>query len=403
MISIFKRFSVLSAVLVAIFVLVVSLIKSAPIAYQGLPSTDETTEAESVAGVALDEKIVEYEIKPGDTAVAVLNTQGVGKEESLAVITASKGVFDFAQIQAGKILTFRFVNEALAAVEYPLSRETVVIVEKANDIYRATTTPIEYDTEEVVARGTIVDSLFLAGLDAGMDDAVIMELADVFSSDIDFVTDIRDGDSFVVVYEKRSRNGEDAGSGHILGASFTNDTKVYSAFRFNDAYYDSEGISKARQFLKSPLSYGRISSGFSYKRTNPVTKQVTPHRAIDYAAPAGTPVIATGKGTVVTAGSKGDLGITVELQHGTYKTQYAHLSRIATDVKKGVDVAQGEVVGYVGSTGISTGAHLQYAFFENGTPINPLTAEFSAGDPVSENEQQDFERVRDAIISKLDI
>lgn len=403
MISIFKRFSVLSAVLVAIFVLVVSLIKSAPIAYQGLPSTDETTEAESVAGVALDEKIVEYEIKPGDTAVAVLNTQGVGKEESLAVITASKGVFDFAQIQAGKILTFRFVNEALAAVEYPLSRETVVIVEKANDIYRATTTPIEYDTEEVVARGTIVDSLFLAGLDAGMDDAVIMELADVFSSDIDFVTDIRDGDSFVVVYEKRSRNGEDGGSGHILGASFTNDTKVYSAFRFNDAYYDSEGISKARQFLKSPLSYGRISSGFSYKRTNPVTKQVTPHRAIDYAAPAGTPVIATGKGTVVTAGSKGDLGITVELQHGTYKTQYAHLSRIATDVKKGVDVAQGEVVGYVGSTGISTGAHLQYAFFENGTPINPLTAEFSAGDPVSENEQQDFERVRDAIISKLDI
>ncbi len=403
MISIFKRFSVLSAVLVAIFVSVVSLIKSAPIAYQGLPSTDETTEAESVAGVALDEKIVEYEIKPGDTAVAVLNTQGVGKEESLAVITASKGVFDFAQIQAGKILTFRFVNEALAAVEYPLSRETVVIVEKANDIYRATTTPIEYDTEEVVARGTIVDSLFLAGLDAGMDDAVIMELADVFSSDIDFVTDIRDGDSFVVVYEKRSRNGEDAGSGHILGASFTNDTKVYSAFRFNDAYYDSEGISKARQFLKSPLSYGRISSGFSYKRTNPVTKQVTPHRAIDYAAPAGTPVIATGKGTVVTAGSKGDLGITVELQHGTYKTQYAHLSRIATDVKKGVDVAQGEVVGYVGSTGISTGAHLQYAFFENGTPINPLTAEFSAGDPVSENEQQDFERVRDAIISKLDI
>ncbi len=399
--SISKRHVTLSTLLIATFALVITLTNSSPVVYQESSAIDVGSGSESTTETLPGEKIVEYEIKPGDTAVAVLNAQGVREEESLAVMSASKGVFDFAQIQAGKILTFRFVNEALAAVEYPLSRETVVVVEKANDTYRATTTPIEYDTEEVVARGTITDSLFLAGMGAGMDDAVIMELADAFSSDIDFVTDIRDGDSFVVVYEKRSRDGKDAGSGHILGASFTNDGKAYSAFRFNDAYYDSEGISKARQFLKSPLSYGRISSGFSYKRTNPVTKQVTPHRAIDYAAPEGTPVIATGKGTVVTAGSKGDLGITVELQHGTYKTQYAHLSSIASGVKKGAEVVQGEVVGYVGSTGISTGAHLQYALFENGTPVNPLTAEFSAGDPVSESERSDFERTRETIISKL--
>lgn len=399
--SISKRHVILSVLLIAVFAFVITLTNSAPIVYQEPSALDGGSAGESIAQTPSDEKIVEYEIKPGDTAVAVLNAQGIRKEESLAVISASKGVFDFAQIQAGKIMTFRFVNEALAAVEYPLSSETVVVVEKAIDTYRATTTPIEYDTEEMVARGIITDSLFLSGTEAGMDDKVIMELADVFSSDIDFVTDIRDGDSFVVLYEKRSRGGEDAGSGYILGASFINDGKTYSAFRFNDAYYNSEGISKARQFLKSPLSYGRISSGFSYKRTNPVTKQVTPHRAIDYAAPEGTPVIATGKGAVVTAGSKGDLGITVELQHGAYKTQYAHLSRIATGVKKGVDVAQGEVVGYVGSTGISTGAHLQYALFENGTPINPLTVEFSSGDPVTESEQSDFEYARDIINQKL--
>lgn len=399
--SISKRSVVLITMFIVSFALVITFTKSAPITYQESSNVEGVTGSDSATQTPSDEKVIEYEIRPGDTAVAVLNAQGIRDEESLAILSASKGVFDFAQMQAGKILTFRFVNEALAAVEYPLSRDTVVVVEKASDTYRATTTPIEYDTEEVVARGTITDSLFLSGLDAGMDDAVIMELADIFSSDIDFVTDIRDGDSFVLVYEKRSRDGADAGSGNILGASFTNDGTTYSAFRYNDAYYDSSGVSKARQFLKSPLSYGRISSGFSYKRTNPVTKQVTPHRAIDYAAPEGTPVIATGKGMVITAGSKGDLGITVELQHGTYKTQYAHLSRIASVVKKGVEVAQGEVVGYVGSTGISTGAHLQYALFENGTPINPLTAEFSSGDPVPENERPDFERTRDTITNKL--
>lgn len=399
--SISKHISVSLLLLIAVLILIVCFSGNASISYQGIPDANRevgpvTTKASG------DEKIVEYEIKSGDTVVAVLTAQGVKEEESFAIVSASRDVFDFAQIQAGKIMTFRFVNEALAAIEYPLSSDAMVRIERADDVYRATTTPIEYVTEEVVARGTITDSLFLAGVDAGMDDKVIMELADIFSSDIDFVTDIRDGDSFALVYEKRSRDGEDAGSGHILGALFTNDGTTYSAFRYNDAYYDASGISKTRQFLKSPLSYGRVSSGFSYKRTNPVTKQVTPHRAIDYAAPQGTPVIATGKGTVVTAGSKGDLGVTVEIQHGAYKTQYAHLSRIAKDIEKGGEVMQGDVIGYVGSTGVSTGPHLQYALFKDGTPINPQTAEFSSGDPVPESGRSDFEGIQNIINQKLD-
>jgi murein DD-endopeptidase MepM/ murein hydrolase activator NlpD len=397
--SIPKRISLPLVALIAVFLLIASVGGNASVSYQGVPAN--AGDANTTDVPLVDEKIVEYEIQPGDTAMAVLSAQGLEAEESFALISSAKDVFDFAQMQAGRIMTFRFVNEALAAIEYPLSSEEIVVVEKTSDAYRATTTPIEYEIEEVVARGYITDSLFLSGVEAGMDDNVIMELADIFSSDIDFVTDIREGDSFAVVYEKRRRDGEDAGSGHILGASFTNEGTTYSAFRYEDAYYDSSGLSKARQFLKSPLSYGRISSGFSYKRTNPVTKQVTPHRAIDYAAPQGTPVIATGKGTVITAGSKGDLGITVELQHGIYKTQYAHLSRIAKDVKRNAEVEQGDVVGYVGSTGISTGPHLQYALFENGNPINPQTAEFSSGDPIAESSRSDFESVRDVISKRL--
>jgi murein DD-endopeptidase MepM/ murein hydrolase activator NlpD len=142
------------------------------------------------------------------------------------------------------------------------------------------------------------------------------------------------------------------------------------------------------------LNYARISSGYSYKRTNPVTKQVTPHRAIDYAADTGTPVIATADGKVITAGSKGGLGITVELKHGGYMTQYAHLSKIAKGVKNGADILQGDVIGYVGSTGISTGPHLQYAMFENGNPLNPLTADFPRGDSILGSDMSAFNSIK---------
>lgn len=332
----------------------------------------------------------EYEIKKGDTFAEVMNAQGVSYSEALAILDSAKEVFDFTKVGAGKVLKFVFVNEAFAAMEYPLNSETVVHVKKEANIFEATKEAIKYDVTEGVAQGTITDSLFAAAQKAGIEDKVTLEIADIFSSDIDFATDIREGDSFAVVYEKRSLDGKDAGVGKVIAARFTNGGTTYTAYRYNDKFYDADGNSIARQFLKSPLNYARISSGFSYQRTNPVTKQVTPHRAIDYAADSGTPVIATADGKVITAGSKGGLGVTVELKHGGYMTQYAHLSKIAKDVKTGVTVNQGDVIGYVGSTGISTGPHLQYAMFNDGNPINPLTAEFPRGDAVAQSEKESF-------------
>ncbi len=339
---------------------------------------------------AADTQVEEYVIQSGDTFATVGEAARIPFEEVQAILEATSGVYDFTTIRAGQIIRFIFAEKALAAIEYPISDDEVVVVEKNGSQFFASKQPIEYEIEVVAAKGTIADSLFAAAESVGIEDKVTLELASIFSGDIDFATDIREGDSFSIVYEKRSLDGKDAGAGNVLAARFINDGKAFEAFRYQDAFYDTDGNSLVRQFLKSPLNYARISSGFSYQRTNPVTKQVTPHRAIDYAAPSGTPVIATADGTVSVAGSKGGLGITVELKHGNYLTQYAHLSSIAKGVKKGVDVLQGDVVGYVGSTGISTGPHLQYAMFENGNPVNPLTAEFPRGEPLSGSELPAF-------------
>lgn len=352
--------------------------------------------------IVSNQKVVEYEIKSGDIFPSILESFQISYDDAVTILNSSKDVFDFTKIQTGKVLKFIFVNKALASIQYPLSSDEVIIVQKKNDAFIASKETIQYEIKNTAIKGTINDSLFLSGQNVGLDDKVIMELADIFSSDIDFTTDIHEGDSFSLVYQKRSLDGKDAGSGKILAARFVNDEKIYTAFRYDDKFYDSDGQSLARQFLKSPLSYARISSGYSNSRANPVTKQVTPHRAIDYAAPEGTPVIATANGKVSIAGSKGGLGITVEIKHGNYLTQYAHLSRIAKGIKSGIVVNQGDVVGYVGSTGISTGSHLQYAMFQNSNPINPLTADFSRGESIKESEKTVFNKTRDSLQNLLD-
>ncbi len=346
-------------------------------------------------------EVKEYQVQKGDTFAGVMISLGIQYDEALAIMNSSKDTFDFTKINAGKFLKLVFVNQAFAAMEYSLNSDTVIHVKKEDDSFKITEEDVPYTIEIATAKGTITDSLFAAAQDVGVEDKATLKLADIFSSDIDFATDIQDGDSFSVVYEKRTLDGKPAGAGKVLGAKFTNANTTYTAFRYNDKFYNEDGESIARQFLRSPLNYARISSGFSYKRTNPVTKQVTPHRAIDYAASAGTPVIATADGAVSVAGSKGGLGITVELKHGEYLTQYAHLSDIADGIKKGADVTQGDIIGYVGSTGISTGPHLQYAMFKNGNPINPLDTDFPRGEALGDSEKANFDSVKNKFINQL--
>ncbi len=331
----------------------------------------------------------------GDTLDTVLASSGVPYEERVSILESLKSVYDVAKMQAGKAIHIVFTEDALASVDYDLDASTKIVVEKNGEAFESRTEEIPYVTEESFAEGRIVSSLFTDGDAAGLTPKTILELADVFASDIDFSTDITEGDSFSVVFEKRFVDGEAIGTGRILAARFENRGQSYEAYYYkksdgSDGYFDEKGVAKARQFLRSPINVGYISSGFSYKRENPVTKQVTPHRAIDYAAPEGTPVIATASGEVVIARSKGDLGITVELEHGEYLSQYAHLVSINKAVTADGYVEQGEVVGYVGSTGISTGPHLQYALFKNGTPINPASLDLPVGESLESTEKETF-------------
>lgn len=351
-----------------------------------------------------EREIKEHRIEPGDTFGAVLESFGLRGSDINRMLAASQDVYDFTKIKTGQLLKVIFVQNAFAAMEYVITDHQVVTVEKSGEDFAVETSDIKYDITPATAEASITSSLFLDASSVGLEDKTIMELAEIFGWDIDFATDIREGDSFKVLYEKRSTEGKPAKSGKILAARFENQGKTYWAVAYEDAsgnvkYYDQDGNSLARQFLKSPLTYKYISTQYTNSRINPVTKTVDTHMAIDYAAPAGTPIVASADGIVAYADWKGGYGIDVEINHeGSYRTLYAHLSRIAKGIKNGVEVKQGQVIGYVGSTGISTGPHLHFAMYRNGSPLNPLTADLPPGEAIGSESKADFDSKKNRLM-----
>ncbi len=353
-------------------------------------------------------KDIERVVEPGDTASSVMASTGILAEDIKIILTASQGLYDLTKIRTGQVLHFIFAQEALAAVEYDIDGETKIVVEKKEGTFEAREEKIPYDIEVASVSSSITTSLFADASAVGLEDKTILELADILAWDIDFSTDIQPGDSFKVVYEKRSKDGKRAGVGNIVAARFTNQGRMYTAIGYADkngdmSYYDENGNALTKQFLKSPVQYSYISTKYTNSRINPVTKKIDTHKAIDYAAPAGTPILASADGTVTYADWKGGYGIDVEVQHGnSYKTLYAHLSRIAQGVVNGATVTQGQVIGYVGSTGISTGPHLHFAMYKNGTPLNPLTADLPQGQTISKEFKADFDQKKKALLKTLE-
>jgi murein DD-endopeptidase MepM/ murein hydrolase activator NlpD len=231
-------------------------------------------------------------------------------------------------------------------------------------------------------------SLFAAADAVALPDAVTMQLADVFSGDVDFLHDLRRGDRFTVIYEVRYVDGEAVGTGRIVAAEFVNARTAYRAFLWrapdgSEGYYAEDGRSRRNAFLRSPVEFSRITSGFSLARFHPFLQTWRAHKGVDFAAPAGTPVHAAGDGKVAFAGRQGGYGNIVVLQHaGAYSTAYAHLSRFAKAMKPGAQVAQGEIIGYVGQTGWATGPHLHYEFRVNNQQRDPLHVAMPAAQPI---------------------
>lgn len=322
-------------------------------------------------------------IQRGDNLASVLDRLGISDAEAFQFLRSDKNAGALArQLAPGKTFSAQLTeNGELHSLLFPLNgeRANALFVEKTPEGFAADTITLDVEAKLTLKSATIQHSLFGASDAAGIPDSVAIQLTDIFGGDIDFHRDLRKGDKFSVIYETASHQGKAIGTQRILAAEFINDGKSYRAFWYqpqngNGGFYTADGRSVRKAFLRSPLEFSRISSGFSNARYHPVLRETRAHRGIDYAAPTGTRVKTTGDGVIDFAGIQGGYGKVVMVRHpGNRITVYGHLSGIAAGIKKGARVSQGEAIGYVGATGIATGPHLHYEFRVDGIHRNPLT------------------------------
>lgn len=355
-------------------------------------------------------------INPGDTFTQLAVGAGLATDTAMAIIERSKDIYDLASIRAGRELAFMFsaIDNRFQKLVYQVNTEQEFIVESVEKEgspaeWQADLVAIPYEIKQKEIEAVIDASLYETFLVNNWDIRLGLALAEVFAWQIDFAADIQKGDNFKMIFEERYRDGIYVMPGKILAVSFSNAGKVFRGYYFSETdlaegapaesanqrskagYYDENGNSLQKVFLKSPLQYKYVSSGFSYGRYNPILKQVSPHRAIDYAANPGTPAVAVGDGTVIQAGWNGDYGISVTIRHNdTYKTVYGHFQSLAKGVKVGAKVEQGQVIGYVGSTGLTTGPHLHYEMHKFGAYVNPFYVEVPPGQPITDEDRAAF-------------
>ena len=316
-------------------------------------------------------------VRNGDNLSLIFNRAGFSDRDVYEVTSSEKGLA-LRKIFPGQLIGFA-ANEdnALIAVRHIESPLKQTVYSKSEGQFVSEIITRETQTRERSVALTIDSSLFLAGDRAGLSDGIIMELAAILGGVIDFALDPRRGDEIIILFEENYLDDEKFSDGDILAASFNNNGRLVEAYRYTDSfgdtgYFDAEGVSMRKAFLKAPLDFTRVSSSFNPNRLHPIYKTKRPHRGTDYAAPRGTPVYAAGDGRVVEAGYTGPNGNYVFIQHGEgFKTHYLHLNK--KRVKRGDRVKQGQVIGTVGSTGAATGPHLHYEFLVNGVHRNPRT------------------------------
>lgn len=333
-------------------------------------------------------RVIEGAIRPGDTISSILSDYFTPQElHSLA--QQSRETFPLSGICAGQPYKICLVDGDFHRFEYDIDRDAQLVIRKEEEGFDVSRIPIAYEVKTETVRGTITTSLFDAVAEIRENPELAIALAEIFAYDVDFIRDIRHDDSFQAVVEKRYRDGQPAGYGRILAAEFTNQGKNFRAFLFKDgdrpaAYYDAKGNSLRTAFLRAPLSFTRISSGFTNKRFHPIAKVWRAHPAIDYAAPTGTPIQTVGDGTIIRMGYDRGNGNHIRIRHGNgYETMYLHMSRFAKGMRSGKRVEQGETIGYVGSTGLATGPHLCFRMYKQGKSVHPNSARSAAAAPVS--------------------
>ena len=336
------------------------------------------------------------EIKRNDSLFSILKRLGIEEKNIVTLVNSDRSNL-LAQIKIGKTLEVG-INDSniVISLNYIKDFKSGVRAKKSGEVYEIEEYELNTEKYRVFKNIEINNSLYVDGLKEGLPDSVIMDLVYIFGWDIDFVHDIRPGDSYSLIYEEVFVNGEKKLDGDILIAEFINRDRTHTAIRYKlqngfSEYFSLEGRNVKKAFLRSPVKFSYISSSYNLKRRHPILHKIRAHTGVDYAASRGTPVRTTGDGTVVFADKKGGYGNLVEIKHTEdYSTRYAHLNKFHSKIKVGKKVNQSETIGYVGRTGTATGDHLHYEFRVNGKHTNPLTVKLPNAKPIHENDKDSY-------------
>ena len=384
---------VMSGLLVAIFVMIGVL----------QLAEDEANKEPMVAvagtlepGIALEEYTYKesYSVQNGDSLTVIFEKYNVPLNATYALLKNDKEKI-LTKIVPGDKFTFEIQGEKISKIFLLKENFDSFLIDLEKPSKQIIRLAKQQEFIQSFHSGSINDSFYIGGIDAGMPESIIMDFAYLFGWDVDFVFDVREGDSFSVLYETPYINGAQSANGSILYAEFKNQNQTYHAIRFGSfeeyAYFDKEGKSLKKAFLRAPLDFAYISSHFNPNRKHPVLNRIRAHNGVDYAANRGTPIRSTGEGVVIQRGTRGGYGNAIEIRHGgEITTLYAHMDRFHPNIKLGSKVDQGQTIGYVGSSGLATGPHLHYEFKVNNKPADPVKVELPSAEPISVQAKESF-------------
>ncbi|MCC7258713.1 MAG: peptidoglycan DD-metalloendopeptidase family protein [Gammaproteobacteria bacterium] len=361
-----------------------------------------------VAGTAGHES-VDLTVRRGDTLDALFRREGLDLADLQRIMQIDTARKYLRILRPGDQISVGHDGGSILEINRRIDPFNTLNVTRAAAGFDAGVVALDYETRSARTSGEIRSSLFEAAAQSGVSDGTIMNLAAIFASDIDFVLDLREGDRFTIVYEEMWNRGDKLAEGEILAAEFVNQGRTYRAVRFQNragqtGYYTPEGRSLRKAFLRAPLAFTRVSSDFNPRRRHPILNTIRAHTGVDYAAPTGTAVRAPADGRVSFRGRKGGYGNAVILQHaGGITTLYGHLSGFTKAARLGHRVSQGEVIGYVGATGLATAPHLHYEYRVNGRHMNPRTVKLpNASTPLDAGERTEFVRAAAPLLQRLD-
>jgi murein DD-endopeptidase MepM/ murein hydrolase activator NlpD len=351
--------------------------------------------------------LISGHIKPNGFLSNILLEHGISMQEIDQLVRNSESVFDVKTIRAGNNYTLFRDIDSTARLRYLVYEHdpTTCYIFSFNDSLNII--PYKKEIRKIImySTGSIETSLWESMIEGGLHPSLVNELSDIFAWTVDFFG-LQKGDSFKVIYEEMFIDDESLGAGRIYGAQFNWAGKTITAIPFiqdgRETFFDVEGNSLRKAFLKAPIRFSRISSRFSSSRLHPILRIRRPHYGVDYAAPVGTPVHAIGDGRVTSAGTENGAGKMIRIVHNSvYSTAYLHLSRFGPGIHKGVFVKQGDIIGYVGSSGLSTGPHLDFRIYQNGSPVDPLKVDAPPVEPVSDENRERFEKNKAVVLSLL--